>query len=41
MVTTQVNTPVRSIAVLQRRLHPWQVGWRNMRHAMEKTVLVA
>ena len=29
MVTIQVNTPVRSIAVLQRRLHPWQVGWRN------------
>ena len=29
MVTIQVNTPVRSIAMLQRRLHPWQVGWRT------------
>ena len=29
MVTMQVNTPVRSIAMLQRRLHPWQVGWRS------------
>ena len=25
MVTVQV----RSIAMLQRRLHPWQVGWRS------------
>ena len=29
MVTMQVNTPIRSIAMLQRRLHPWQVGWRS------------
>ena len=28
MVTMQVNTPVRSIAMLQRRLHPYQVGRR-------------
>ena len=29
MVTIQVNTPMRSIAMLQRRLHPLQVGWRT------------
>ena len=29
MVTMQVNTPIRSIAMLQRRLHPWQAGWRS------------
>ena len=29
MVTIQVNTPVRSIAMLQRRLHPWQEGRRT------------
>ena len=29
MVTMQVNTPIRSIAMLQRRLHPWQVEWRS------------
>ena len=29
MVTMQVNTPVRSIAMLQRRLHSWRVGWRS------------
>ena len=43
MVTMQVNTPIRNIAMLQRRLHPWQVEWRSycMRHAVEKTFLVA
>ena len=42
MVTMQVNTPIRSIAMLQRRLHPWQVGWRSYaQHAVEKTFLVA
>ena len=29
MVTMQVNTPVRSIAMLQRRLYPYQVEWRD------------
>ena len=36
MVTIQVNTPVRSIAMLQRRLHPWQVGWRTYAACREK-----
>ena len=41
MVTIQVNTPVRSIAMLQRRLHPWQVGWRTYAACRGKIFLVA
>ena len=29
MVTMQFSTQIRGIAMLQRRLHPWQVGWRS------------
>ena len=29
MVTMQFSTQERGIAMLQRRMHPWQVGWRG------------
>ena len=29
MATMQVSTQKQGLAKLQRRLHPWQVGWRS------------